>query len=255
MTTSQIVITVLFWVAECIAFPIFIKAQWPKSNYVSFVTKMISASIFVGYGVYLASITGWNSMFTRFMVIGFVGGWLGDLLLHLDPFLGENKVGKEASFVAGLFAFLSGHVMYVTAYVNGINALGYKIGWVTYALITVIIAAAVIISVATKLKLGIAAVPVALYALTISTMLGMAITLGVNVFSVSPLVSLALIAGAILFVISDGTLVFCIFGSEKAKTNFLLKVVNLATYFIAQMLLGSSIFLMAYLIAKLRQIC
>lgn len=251
MTTFQIVITVLFWVGECISFPIFIKVQWPKPSYASFVTKMISSSIFVGYGVYLATITGWDSKFTLFMVIGFIGGWLGDLLLHLDPFLGENnKIGKAVSFVLGLLAFLAGHIMYVIAYVYGINTLGYKIGWATYALITVIVAVAVIIAIISKLKLGIAVAPVALYALTISIMLGMATTLGVNVFIVSPLVSVVLISGAILFVISDSTLVFCIFGSDKAKTNFPLKVLNLATYFIAQMLLGSSIFLMAQLIAK-----
>lgn len=250
MTTAQIIIIALFWIAECIAFPIFIKAQWPKPTYTSFIAKMISASIFVGYGVYLASITGWNSKFTLFMVFGFVGGWLGDLLLHLDPFLRESKVGKAAAFVAGLLAFLAGHIMYVIAYINGINALGYSISWATYTLIAVVAAVAVIVLIATKLKLGIATAPVALYALTISAMLGMAITLGVNVFSVSPLVSVALILGAILFVISDGTLVFCIFGSKRAKANFPLKVVNLATYFIAQMLLGSSIPLMAQLIEK-----
>ena len=46
-------IIVAFWAAECLAFPIFIRAQWPQKCVKSFVWKVISATIFVGYGVYL----------------------------------------------------------------------------------------------------------------------------------------------------------------------------------------------------------
>ena len=74
-------------------------------------------------------------------------------------------------------------------------------------------------------------------------MLSMAITLSSIVIEHSVFCAVVLVVGAVLFVISDGTLVFCMFGSDNQKKNFPLKAVNLTTYFIAQMLLASTILL------------
>ena len=121
-----LIIAAVFWVAECIAFPIFIKAQWPKKCVKSFCWKMISASLFVGYGVFafFAAKNAWGNRFfetfARDMVIGLCFGWLGDLLLHLTA-LSKNpgKVFTGAAFVSGLIAFLVGHIFYVIAYIEG----------------------------------------------------------------------------------------------------------------------------------------
>lgn len=249
MSASFIVPVILFWIAEFVFFPIFIKAQWPDPTYKSFTFKMLSASVFLGYGLFLACTMGW-SKFTLFMVLGLIGGWLGDMFLHLEPFIPEDsKHGNDITFVLGLLAFLAGHIMYVIAYITGINTLGFTIPWFTYVIAAAIVAVCIAVKFIAKIKLGIAAVPVLLYAMTISTMLSMACVFGVSVMGTSAVFGIILIVGAILFVVSDGTLVFCIFGSEKAKTNYPLKVVNLTTYFIAQMLLASTIFFFAQILA------
>lgn len=253
LSTTSIIGIALFWVAECIAFPIFIKAQWPKKCVKSFCWKMIAASIFVGYGIFafFTAKEAWGikffEVFARDMVIGLCLGWLGDLLLHLTAlFKNPGKALTGGAFVSGLIAFLVGHIFYVFAYIEGIKAIG---KWSRSTIITIVIEVAILLAAfvaakfVVKLKLGIAAIPVALYAATISTMLVSAITLAIHAAKYSVLLSIVLAIGAILFVISDGTLVFCLFGSEKAKNSFPLKIVNLTTYFIGQMMLASAIFL------------
>ena len=249
----SIMIIVAFWAAECLAFPIFIRSQWPEKCVKSFVWKVISATIFVGYGAFL--MFGSSSMdvtFSKYMVIGLALGWLGDVLLHLTALKKDpSKVFEGASFVLGLIAFLVGHIFYVLAYINALRQIG---KWNSATIKTIIIIVAVMLvgfvvaQLIVKLKLGIAVVPVALYAATISTMLACAVMLAVNTFSTVPEFAAIVALGAVLFVISDGTLVFCIFGSEKAKNSYSLKVVNLTTYFIGQMLLASTIVLYTYVL-------
>ena len=247
------IIAAVFWVAECIAFPLFIKAQWPKKCVKSFIWKIIAASIFVGYGVFafFAAKNAWGNrffeVFARDMVIGLCLGWLGDVLLHLTAVSKEpGKVFTGASFVSGLIAFLVGHIFYVLAFIEGIKAVGH---WSKSTIITIIVEVVILLAAfvaaqfVVKLKLGIAAIPVALYAATISTMLVCAITLAIHAAKYSWFLSVVLALGAILFVISDSTLVFCLFGNDRAKTSYSLKVVNLSTYFIGQMMLASTILL------------
>ncbi|MBQ6380449.1 MAG: lysoplasmalogenase [Clostridia bacterium] len=252
---GTLLIAIVFWVAECIAFPLFIKAQWPKKCVKSFIWKVIAASIFVGYGVfaYFSAKNAWGNkffeVFSRDMVIGLSLGWLGDVLLHLTALSKKEKPSKAfqgGSFVAGLVAFLVGHIFYVLAYIEGIKAVG---RWSKSTIITIIIEVVILLVAfvaaelfVAKIKLGIAAVPVAAYAITISTMLVCAVSLAIYAAKYSVLMSIVLAIGAILFVVSDSTLVFCIFGSEKAKNSYKLKVVNLTTYFIGQMMLASAIF-------------
>ena len=246
-------IIVAFWAAECLAFPIFIRAQWPQKCVKSFVWKVISATIFVGYGVYL--MLGYSLVdikFSKYMVIGLALGWLGDVLLHLTALSKKpSKVFEGASFVAGLVAFLVGHIFYVLAYINALQQID---KWNSGTIRTIIIIVAVMLvgfvtaQLIVKLKLGIAVIPVLLYAITISTMLACAVMLAINTFSSMPEFAFVIALGAVLFVISDGTLVFCIFGSEKAKNSYSLKVVNLTTYFIGQMLLASTISLYSYIL-------
>ena len=248
-----LILAAVFWVAECIAFPIFIKAQWPQKCVKSFCWKVIAASIFVGYGIFafFAAKNAWGikffEVFARDMVIGLCLGWLGDVLLHLTA-LSKNpgKAFTAGAFVSGLVAFLIGHIFYVIAYIEGIKAIGH---WSKATLITIIIEVVILLlafvaaQFVVKLKLGVAAIPVALYAATISTMLVCAVTLAIHAAKYSWLLSVIVAVGAVLFVISDGTLVFCLFGDDRAKTSYKLKVVNLTTYFIGQMMLASTILL------------
>lgn len=253
ITLSSIVVIVFFWSAECLAFPMFIRAQWPQKCVKSFCWKMISASLFLGYGVFaylFAKNYLWGSSFSNkfamYMLIGLACGWLGDLFLHLTALWKEpGKILTGASFGIGLVSFLVGHIFYVLAFIYAIGTTGHKLPyqvWIGVAAMLVLFLVGKLVS---KIKLGIAAIPVALYAATISTMLVCALTFAVYYAKCSITASIVISVGAILFVVSDGTLVFNMFGNEKMKSNYPLKVVNLVTYFIGQMLLGSAIMLVS----------
>ena len=89
------------------------------------------------------------------------------------------------------------------------------------------------------------AIPVVLYAVTISAMLAKAFRYcigewlyGMNDNIVMLFLTVAL--GAVLFVLSDGSLGMILFAGQKK--NRPLKIFNIATYFAAQILLASSIF-------------
>lgn len=252
-STVTLIIALVLWVAECIAFPIFIKAQWPEKCVKSFCWKMISASLFVGYGffAYFSAKSAWGTSFlegfARYMVIGLILGWFGDMFLHLTALTKKpSKTFTAVAFVFGLVSFLVGHIFYVLAYIRGLKAVGH---WSKTTIITIIVEVAILlvafvaIKFVVNLKLGIAAVPVALYAATICTMLVCAVLLAIYGYSYSPLFSFVVAIGAVFFVVSDSTLVFCMFGTESQKSSYPLKIVNLTTYFIGQMLLASTIFL------------
>lgn len=250
ISLSSIIVMIFFWSAECLAFPIFIRAQWPKKCPKSFCWKMISASLFLGYGVfgYLFAKSFWGekffSRFALYMLIGLACGWLGDLFLHLTA-LKENpkKIFSGASFGIGLLAFLTGHIFYVLAFTGGIKATGHNVPYWIWIAAAAMVAVFAVIKFAAKIELGIAAVPVTVYAAVISSMLFSALALAVYFFKYGKAASIVILCGAVLFVISDATLVVNLFGSEKAKNSYPLKVVNLVTYFLGQMLLGSAIML------------
>ena len=89
------------------------------------------------------------------------------------------------------------------------------------------------------------AIPVVLYAVTISAMLAKAFRYcigewlyGMNDNIVMLFLTVAL--GAVLFVLSDGSLGMILFAGQKK--NRPLKIFNITTYFAAQILLASSIF-------------
>ena len=91
-TIKTVIIIVAFWAAECLAFPIFIRAQWPKPCKKSFVWKMISALIFVAYGAFLyftytkSVEEGAYTVFAKNIMIGLILGMGGDLFLHIEGF-------------------------------------------------------------------------------------------------------------------------------------------------------------------------
>lgn len=68
-------------------------------------TKMVASTAFVAVAL---SLGAWETGFGRWMVLGLVLSWLGDLLL--------TSTSRRA-FLSGLVAFLLAHVAYVVAFV------------------------------------------------------------------------------------------------------------------------------------------
>ncbi|MCR4614759.1 MAG: lysoplasmalogenase [Clostridiales bacterium] len=202
---------------------------------------MICSSAFICTGLASMQISGHSGAFAKFIMIALIFSWFGDLFLHIDD--------SAKFFIIGAFSFLVGHIFYITAYHHAQNSLlgssplFSKSEIITVAVFLLIVA--LILFGALKLRPGMLTAPISIYAVVLSAMFIKAVFLGIGILRVDPAikngtaVAVLLICGAALFVISDATL--AVITCDEKRNTFKLKVVNIATYFAAQVLLASTI--------------
>lgn len=233
------IIYIIALVADCILVPLFLKYSWPQKCKKSLAYKTAASITFIIAGICCASIAGKLTGYGKFVIVGLVFGMIGDVLLHIPT-------DKQVVFGGGLFAFLIGHIFYIIAYQKALNHFkpGVSVfGFGSVVAIAIIVISCFIYAVMTDMKFGIAAVPVLLYAITISIMVVSAFLLGGTVFlegfeqDVAVLSTVTL--GSLLFLFSDATLAILLFGGQEK--NRPLKIFNILTYYIGQILIGSSI--------------
>ncbi|MBQ8028889.1 MAG: lysoplasmalogenase [Clostridia bacterium] len=228
---------------EFVTVPIFLKYYWPKKCKMSFLFKMISATLFVLSGYLAMKVSGNSTPYATYMLWGLVFGWLGDAFLHV---LSE----KMFYFVLGVIAFLTGHVFYIIAFQQAIkttypDAAAFE--W--YEIVTVVAVCALILGLVFGLKLiSKEKTPLVLglcvYAVVILAMLLKAFRFIIGEFAYGMNDNMAMISitvglGAILFVLSDGSLGAILALNKKARSW---RIFNIITYFAAQILLAASIF-------------
>ncbi len=230
---------------ECIFVPLFLKYSWPERCKTSLILKTVASSLFVISGVCSAFMADRYTPYIKFIIIGLVLGMVGDIFLHL---LTDNQLITGI----GLVAFLVGHIFYIIAYKKALDTYvpGAEVfDWRAVTAILIIVFSCVIYAVMKDMKFGIAAVPVLLYAVVISIMLVTGFQLGGRLFlegddaDIASLFTVTL--GSLLFIISDATLALLLFGGKEK--NRPLKVFNILTYYIGQILIGSS---MMFIIGK-----
>lgn len=225
--------------------PFFLRAQRPGKSPKSLTLKMICATGYLTVGITSVFIADNHSRFAYLMLIGFVLAWLGDLFLHLW--------GNRVLPCIGFVGFLAAHFLYVSAYTSYIEH------WMpdskflnTYEIIiiAVVFASFVIYTIVSKMQLGVLLrIPVYIYGLVISTMLAKACSLGLCAIRCELpgafLTAVLSMGGAALFIASDFTISILMF-DKKQKTNYPLKVFNIVTYFVGQLMLASLLLLAKY---------
>lgn len=230
---------ILLFIAEAIFSSLFIKEGFPKATKKGFCFKMCAATVFVLHGIYAYS-QGIKDAFAISIIVALVFGFFGDLFLALSPFI-KNKESKLLIFymlLGGLF-FLSEHVTYIVTFAKELKKEDAFNAVIFGGVLLAVLIIGVVLTVTLKLKLGKFTVPIIIYAIAISSMLAISICLAVKAGGNIKLQAI-LIAAPILFVISDSTLVLKIF-DKKRFDNMPVRIINLGTYFLAQMLFGLSI--------------
>ncbi len=161
------------------------------------------------------------------ILAGLALGALGDILLNLR-YLSE-KYGQKI-FLAGIAAFLAGHIMYLVAIIPLSDNLVISViaGVVIAALLLAYIFRTMDVKTAFKI-FGIFYIG----AVVIMT----AVAVG-NYISVHDSFRLMFAAGAILFTVSDIVLIFNTFGGETKLSR---RIINLSFYYAAQLLIAFSI--------------
>ena len=175
---------------------------------------------------------GYDGGFPRLVLIGLIFGAIGDILLNLRWVF--EKLNQKI-FLSGIAAFLTGHILYLTALIPLSESLPVCVicGVVVAAILLAIIFKTFEVKLAFKI-FGILYLGAVI--LMTSIAIGNCITSG---FETS---ALLYAIGAVLFTVSDVVLIFNTFGKES---KFSLRITNLSLYYIGQLLIAGSLFFIA----------
>lgn len=228
-----LIVIFLLITAEIFLVPLYVKKSMPGKNKISLLLKMICSAIFILTAVCAVLYSGHTGAYAKAMLTGFVLSFAGDFFLHVS--------NKKSSFAIGFVCFLFAHISYISAYSLAISEnYGEGQGFAPQAAaVAVIFIAVCIFSRNIRLEPEKIKIPIALYALVLITMFVKASALGVMLFADKRILGAVLpVLGAVLFMVSDSTLVFLYFAGKK---SFALKFINSTTYFASQLMLASSI--------------
>lgn len=227
--------------AEFVTVPMFLKYYWPRKCKQSLAFKMISATLFVLIGFLALKISGNATPYATYIMWGLVLGWVGDLFLHS---LSDSKV----HFVIGFLSFLAGHVVYIAGFQKAIEKTypsSPAIAW--YEVLATVLLVGILISVfiiRKYIKHKILYVAFGVYGVILSTMLVKTFRYAIGEWAYGTNdhvfgIFVTMVLGAVLFTVSDLLLGFII---AKGETKRIGRIINIVTYFAAQVLIGCSIF-------------
>lgn len=244
-TPLFIALTAVAVVVEIIFVPLFLKAQRPGICVKSFCFKMICATMFIALGLLSWKYSGNTSQFAKFMLIGLLLSWFGDLFLHLKL----SAKSKTLTFAIGFCFFMSAHVLYLIAFSKAWKQYFPEKSYVSVidiALFAVIfLLAFLFVRFVKKLPLKGIGVPVSAgYGIFLVSMFVKAATFSINYIidmgTAAIPGAVCLTFGAFCFLLSDASLALLMFNpADKGRIG--LKNHNIGTYFMAQTLLALSI--------------
>lgn len=230
-------------VLEVALVPLFLKYYWPDRTKKSFATKTVCSLLFCLCGVFAMQHADNNTLFAEYMLWGLILGAVGDLLLH-------SLTKVIYPFVVGVIAFFTGHIFYIMAFQRAIyttypgsNVLEwYEIAAVIF--IEVLIAVYVLIKKTYKTKPHLVALAT-IYGAMLTAMLAKAARYVIGEFLYGTndhmvMITVTVLLGALLFFVSDFILIFILKSDEPIKKS--MRIVNIITYYVAQVLLAASIF-------------
>jgi len=199
-----------------------------KEKYVAAdILKGLASLMFVFIGYRAFAIAPENS-FVKNIFIGLVCGMVGDILLNLRFVFAKNG---QKIFLAGIAAFLAGHILYLVALIPSAQHLAICV------IIGAVIAAGLLTYIFKTMEVKMAfKIFGVIYLGAVITMT--CIALGIAIFTPSTQAIIYAI-GAVLFTASDIVLIFNTF---SGVTKFSLRITNLSLYYIGQILIAICLF-------------
>lgn len=207
----------------------FIAVEHKEKYVLADILKGCAAFMFVCIG-FISYLKVTNDSLGLKIVVGLVFGMIGDILLNLRFVLKEN--GQKA-FLAGILAFLIGHILYLTALIPLTST------FIMDALIGALLAAALLIYIFKTMEVKLAFKIFGVFYLgAVIIMTVIAIHLAIVTGNTHDIVYAI---GAVLFTASDIVLIFNTF---SGTTKFSLRITNLSLYYVGQLLIAGSLFVL-----------
>ena len=227
-------------ITACVVFTAcFILIRSKGASIYSIMLKSLASFCFVTcFIVSLVYLTDFNSAYVA-LGLGLVAGLIGDLLLELKVVYSENS---DEYLMSGFVAFGVGHIFYIFAMIALANSI-WKINSLVLP-IAVAVGVALVLTFATyllttkvmKFNFG-----KNIYATFIYTFVLYATTCMAIAFAICNAKFISLAIGLVLFAVSDLILSMQYFGG-KEKNN-IMQILNHTTYYIAQIIISSTIFI------------
>lgn len=169
-----------------------------------------------------------NASFARLICIGLCFGALGDILLNLRFVF--PKIGQKI-FLAGVAAFLTGHILYLAALIPLSRNL------LPCLILGVLVAAGLLTWIFKTLTVKLAFKIFGI--LYIGAIVLMTAVAAGNVICDPTTAAWMHAIGAVLFTLSDIVLIFNTFGPEQ---KFSMRITNLSLYYLGQLFIAFSLF-------------
>lgn len=216
----MIAATIAATIVSALACGVLIAAEHQHWRHVRIVAKTIASLAFVTVGV-IAAWSTWGA-YERWIVIGLVLGAAGDVAL----------LGKSSrAFLAGLGAFLLGHIAYIVAF----GQLAAPATWIDVRAIAPIIVGGTALYLLWP-RLGTMRVPVIAYVLAIITMMAAAIA-AARIAAIPEMNRALLVSGAALFFVSD----LAVARDRFVGASFINRAWGLPAYYGGQLLIAWSL--------------
>ena len=207
---------------------LFIKVEHEEKYVLADILKGSASLMFVIIG-YLAY-TRVNNPFNKLFFYGLIFGMIGDILLNLRFVFKKNG---QKIFLAGILAFLIGHILYLLALLPQARA-----PWLYYfAAAGALAAAGLLIYIFKTMDVKLAFKIFGVFYLG-AVFIMSAIAIGIAIF-IPNTRSLVYAIGAVLFTASDVVLIFNTF---SGVTKFSMRITNLLLYYMGQILIAVSLF-------------
>ena len=207
----------------------FIAVEHQKKYVLADILKGAASLVFVIIG-FMGLKKGYDPETNTKIAIGLLFGMIGDILLNLRFVFAKNG---QKIFLAGILAFLIGHILYLIALIPHSTHL------VTSIIIGAVIAAALLAYIFKTMEVKMAFKIFGIFYLG-AVIIMTVIAIDGAFFSASSSTSAIIYAiGAVLFTLSDIVLIFNTF---SGVTRFSLRITNLTLYYIGQILIAISLF-------------
>ena len=113
----------VFWIVLFVLISLVLAAAYTRLTYmaspqVKLLSKTLASLSFVVLGLLCASFVG-KTAYGTLVCLGLIFGALGDALLEMTECRPDRKNGF---FLAGIAAFLLGHLMYIPAFLTAVHA-------------------------------------------------------------------------------------------------------------------------------------
>lgn len=231
------VIAIIILVLGAIASIGFIASKVINYSFKTIILKGVASLFFVALGIYLFVIVPGHFLFKLFTLLGLIFGFLGDVFLGFKYI---TTKAKNAWILAGMFAFLAGHIFYILAlffkyYIAG-HILFIILPFITaigISLLYLFIFKKVGITFGKLLPFGI------IYLLCLSSMV--ATSFYMSILNGFLIITLAMFfIGAVFFAASDTMLTGAYFKKGKRSKPYM--AIYSVLYYLAQFIIAFSLF-------------